>query len=100
MEFPTHDPNGDPIPDKSGKIEHHNNVMLSSVDIDKSCVVIGIKDSSSSFLKFLDNTNIELGSTLKVISKEEYDNSMFIENNNTSISISHQISKNLFVKNI
>jgi DtxR family Mn-dependent transcriptional regulator len=98
LEFPTHDPHGDPIPDKSGKIEHHKNVMLSSVDIHKSCVVIGVKDSSSAFLKFLDNSKIKLGGTLKIISKEEFDNSMIIENNNTSISISHQISKNLFVK--
>jgi DtxR family Mn-dependent transcriptional regulator len=100
LEFPIRDPHGDPIPDKSGKIEHHKNVMLSSVDIHKSCVVIGVKDSSSAFLKFLDNSKIKLGSTLKVISKEEYDNSMCIENNNTLISISHQISNNLFVKKI
>ncbi len=98
LDFPTHDPHGDPIPDKNGKIEHHKNVMLSSVAIRTLCVVIGVKDSSSAFLKFLDTTNIKLGSILKVISKEEFDNSMFIENDNALISISHQISKNLYVK--
>jgi DtxR family Mn-dependent transcriptional regulator len=98
LESPTHDPHGDPIPNKDGHIEQHKNVMLSSVAIDKSCIVIGVKDSSSAFLKFLDTHNITLGGTLKVISKESFDNSMLIENNNTSISISHKISKNLFVK--
>jgi DtxR family Mn-dependent transcriptional regulator len=100
LEFPTHDPHGDPIPNKGGKIEHHKNVMLSSVAIHTRCIVIGVKDSSSAFLKFLDTSNIKLGSILKVISKEEFDNSMFIENNKTLISISSQISKNLYVKNI
>ena len=97
LEFPTHDPHGDPIPDKNGNIEHHKNVMLSSIQIGDSCVVIGVKDSSTSFLKFLDNSNIGLGSTIKINSIEDFDNSMFIETNNNSFSISHQISKNLFV---
>tara|TARA_R110001583_G_scaffold160872_1_gene312747 strand:+ start:16564 stop:17229 length:666 start_codon:yes stop_codon:yes gene_type:complete len=98
LEFPTHDPHGDPIPDKNGNIEHHKNVMLSSIQVGDSCVVIGVKDSSTSFLKFLDNSNIRLGSTIKINSIEDFDNSMNIESNNISFSISHQISKNLFVK--
>lgn len=100
LEFPTHDPHGDPIPDKNGKIEHHKNVMLSSIKINNSCKVIGVIDSSSAFLKYLDNSNIKLGSTLKVLSKEEFDNSIIIENEFKNISISNLISKNLFVKKI
>lgn len=51
LEFPTHDPHGDPIPDKNGNIIHHQNVMLSSIPKGKTCVVIGVKDSSSAFFK-------------------------------------------------
>ncbi|MFA5296842.1 MAG: metal-dependent transcriptional regulator [Lutibacter sp.] len=98
LEFPTNDPHGDPIPDKDGNIKHHKNIMLSSVEIEKYCVVIGIKDSSDSFLRYLDRIGIQLGSTLKVISKEAFDNSMRIENNQVPFSISNQISQNLFVK--
>ena len=100
LEFPTHDPHGDPIPDKSGNVEHHKNMMLSSIEIKNSCVVIGIKDSSDPFLKFLDKLQIQLGSTLKVVSKEPFDNSMLVETATGSISISNQISKNLFVKKL
>ncbi|MBE0422503.1 MAG: metal-dependent transcriptional regulator [Lutibacter sp.] len=100
LEFPKHDPHGDPIPDKNGNIEHHKNMMLSSVENGESCVVIGIKDSSDPFLKFLDKLQIQLGSNLKVVSKESFDNSMLIETATGSISISNQISKNLFVKKI
>lgn len=100
LEFPKHDPHGDPIPDENGNIAQHKKVMLSSVNTNASCIIIGVKDSSSSFLKYLDSANIKLGCTIKVISKEEFDNSMLIENGNVSISISHQISKNIFVKNI
>jgi DtxR family Mn-dependent transcriptional regulator len=100
LEFPEYDPHGDPIPDKNGNIVHHSNVMLSSVAPDSNCVVIGVKDSSSSFLKFLDNANIKLGSFLKVIAMEEFDKSMVIQNQLKQFSISHQISKNLFVKKV
>lgn len=100
LEFPTHDPHGDPIPDKEGNIEHHNDTMLSSVETENSCIVIGIKDSSDPFLKFLDKLQIQLGSTLKVISKEPFDNSMLVKTETASISISNQISKNIFVKKL
>ena len=98
LKYPTHDPHGDPIPDRNGNIEHHKNIMLSSAKVGENCQVIGVKDSSSSFLKFLDKTNIKLGSQLKIISIEDFDHSMIIENNGIQNSISNQISKNLFVK--
>lgn len=100
LNFPKHDPHGDPIPDRNGNIAHHKKIMLSSIEVNNNCIVIGVKDSSSSFLKFLNNANIKLGSVLTVISKEEFDKSILIKNNNLSISLSHQISKNLFVKNL
>jgi len=100
LEFPTHEPHGDPIPDKDGNLEQHKNFMLSSIEINTSCTVIGVKDSSKAFLKFLDNANIQLGSVLKVISKEAFGNSLIIENKKISKSISNQISKNLYVKKL
>lgn len=98
LNFPSYDPHGDPIPDKQGNIKHHKNVMLSSVIIGEDCTVIGVKDSSSAFLNFLDNANIKLGNRVKVISKEEFDQSIIIELNKNQISLSNKISKNLFVK--
>ena len=90
LEFPSYDPHGDPIPDKNGNIAHHKNVMLSSVEIKNRGKVIGVKDSSSEFLKYLDSKNIQLGSVIKVISKEEFDHSMTIETNQQLFSISNQ----------
>lgn len=98
LEFPSHDPHGDPIPDKYGNIEHHKNVMLSSIKKNDSCIIIGVKDSSSAFLKFLDNSKIKLDCLIKVIAKEEYDNSMIIQINESLLSISDQVSRNLYVK--
>lgn len=98
LEYPTHDPHGDPIPDEHGNIAHHTDVMLSSMSENETCVIMGVKDSSKSFLKYLDSSKIKLGSCIKVIRKEDFDNSMQIEIAGNSLSISQLISKNLFVK--
>lgn len=100
LEYPTHDPHGDPIPDENGKIAHHSDTMLSSIKEKQACIVMGVKDSSTSFLKYLDNANIKLGSVVNVIEKVAFDDSMRIEIQGAQLSISHQISKNLFVKKI
>ena len=98
LQFPTVDPHGDPIPDKNGNVTPHQNLMLSNIAVNNTCVVVGVKDSSVSFLKFLDNFRIQLGSEIKVISKEDFDKSMVIILNQEKISISNKISANLFVK--
>lgn len=97
LDLPTHDPHGDPIPDKYGNINHHKNVMLSSVTPKNSCKVVGVKDSSASFLSFLDSSKIALGSFIKVIKVEEFDNSMLIKIDHRTFSISNVIAKNLYV---
>lgn len=95
---PRRDPHGDPIPDKNGNIDQGINEPLSNLDEGKSCVVVGVRDSSSLFLKFLDNSNIKLGSIIKVNQKEAFDNSMLVEIDNEIRSLSIQITKNIFVE--
>lgn len=100
LEFPTHDPHGDPIPDKNGKITQENSEPLSNLEEASSCILVGVRDSSSMFLKFLDNSKIKLGSVIKVRHKEAFDNSMTVEIDTHVRSLSNQITKNLFVKEI
>ena len=47
--FPTQDPHGDPIPDENGKITDRTDVMLASLDVNESCLLMGVKDSSILF---------------------------------------------------
>ncbi len=98
LNFPTHDPHGDPIPDKNGNIAQNLREPLSNINIGSTCTLVGVNDSSSKFLKFLDKSKIKLGSTIKVLHKEEFDNSMHIQVDKNKLSISHQITKNLLVK--
>jgi len=98
LEYPSYDPHGDPIPDEEGNITHHKDLMLSSVVKSESCMVVGVKDSSPSFLKYLDSVGIKLGSLLTVLNIEEFDKSMSVQVGSKTITISPQISNNLFIK--
>lgn len=98
LNHPTHDPHGDPIPDKDGNMNQDTNEALSNINEGTKCVVVGVRDSSSLFLKFLDNSNIKLGSKIEVIQKEDFDNSMSVKIDTKTLSLSNQITKNLFVK--
>ena len=48
--------------------------------------------------KYLDKNKIGLGTTLKIIAKESFDNSLTLESNSSRINISKEVSNNLYVK--
>lgn len=96
--FPTYDPHGDPIPDESGKIKKIEKLLLSQAEIAQKCICVGVKDSSSEFLKYLDKNNIALGTELEIVAKEPFDNSVTIIINTKELIVSSIIANNLFVK--
>ncbi|OUR98146.1 iron-dependent repressor [Flavobacteriales bacterium 33_180_T64] len=100
LEFPTHDPHGDPIPDKDGNFKNIEKITLfqSIVGVTYKCV--GVKDTSSNFLKYLDSNSIGLGTSIEVIHKEPFDNSVKIKRDTIDMVVSQNVAKNLYVKKL
>lgn len=98
LDNPDYDPHGDPIPDKEGRFKTREKKLLSNMPISSQGICVGVKDSSSSFLKFLDKHHIELGKRVKVLDREPYDHSMEVEIGDRRLQISHQIASNLYIK--
>lgn len=98
LDFPTHDPHGDPIPDKEGKFSKIDKVKLSKVAVNATCTCVGVEDSSSDFLKYLDKHKIALGSKIQVMAIEPFDESITILINGSELNISKHVSNNLFVR--
>jgi DtxR family Mn-dependent transcriptional regulator len=96
--FPTHDPHGDPIPDKEGNVNTVDKILLSTFKKDESGVCVGVNDSSSEFLRFLDKKKITLGKKITVLEKEDFDDSLSIEIDGEKLSISKKIANNLYIK--
>ena len=97
---PKRDPHGDPIPDAKGNFRIANNLLLSDLEKGQSCVCVGVRDSSSEFLRYLDKNNIALGKQIEIVYKEEYDQSMLVKVEEKELRISQTVSNNLFVKPI
>nr|WP_304608067.1 metal-dependent transcriptional regulator [Lentiprolixibacter aurantiacus] len=96
--FPQYDPHGDPIPGKDGNYPSREKQLLSQFPEDSRGICIGVKDSSASFLKYLDRNKISLGDTIHVLEREDFDNSLLVNIGNRKMQISHQIAANLYLK--
>ena len=95
---PTEDPHGDPIPDAAGRMVKIEKQLLSELSENQSGICVGVKDTSSEFLKYLDKNKITLGSKIEVKAKEEFDASLKIKVAEKSITISNIVANNLYVK--
>ncbi len=98
LNFPKFDPHGDPIPSKDGTFPERDKVLLSELKSGDTGVCVGVKDTSSSFLKFLDKNGIALGKKIKILEREEFDNSLQIKIGNETLTISNLIASNLYLK--
>jgi DtxR family transcriptional regulator, Mn-dependent transcriptional regulator len=98
LEFPSHDPHGDPIPDKDGNTLKAQKILLSHVNENVVCSCIGVKNSSTKFLKYLDKNKIALGTAMQVLSKESFDESMTVKIDNLNLTISKNVANNIYVK--
>ncbi len=95
---PTEDPHGDPIPNAHGQIVAVEKQLLSELRENQIGICVGVKDSSTEFLKYLDKQEIALGSKIEIIFKESFDLSTKINVNGNELTISNKIANNLFVK--
>lgn len=96
--YPKNDPHGDPIPDVEGKI-HSTFDFKVLIDINKNnkVKVVGVLDSSPSFLTHLNSLGIQLGTEAIIIDKIEYDSSINIKVEYKEIFISRQVAQQILV---
>ena len=95
---PTEDPHGDPIPNAKGQITVIEKQLLSELHENQIGICVGVKDSSATFLKYLDKNKLALGTKIEVLSQEDFDLSLRIKANDHELLISNKIASNLYVK--
>jgi DtxR family Mn-dependent transcriptional regulator len=100
LRFPKLDPHGDPIPDDKGRIIKNESTSIVEMKIGSAGTLVGVRDSSETFLKYLNKKNLALGDKLKVIDIEPFDNSYHIETKTHRLVITNDVAENLLLKNI
>ena len=100
LRFPKLDPHGDPIPDKMGRIIADKSVSIVDLKIGSTGTLALVKDSSKSFLRYLNKRNLALGDKIKVIDIEPFDNSYHIETKTHRLMITNDVAENLYLRNV
>lgn len=101
LEFPSVDPHGHPIPDKNGKITEVRQVPLSEYEGKKKVIVRSVKDgkdASPSLLQYLSKIGVNIGATLSILEKVEFDGSLeLMIDGKRKAFISKEAAQNLLV---
>ncbi|QHT71194.1 metal-dependent transcriptional regulator [Rhodocytophaga rosea] len=97
LEFPQYDPHGDPIPNDKGELTNKKQVYLIDMKIGDSGDVVGVKETSPLFLRYLDKIGVNIGAHIEIMDKIEFDQSLEIKvNKNRLIIISKDIAQNIY----
>jgi DtxR family Mn-dependent transcriptional regulator len=97
MDYPKHDPHGDPIPDRDGNFKKHELKPIAALTVNEGGVISGVRDHSPTFLQYLEKQKLTIGKKITVTDIIDYDNSMILEVEQTTTHISREVAKNLLI---
>lgn len=96
--YPDYDPHGDPIPKSNGAMPNTFTTLLSDIEIGTKCRVVAVKDTSSTFLQYLQQLSVSIGTTIEVLGKIPFDGSMSIQiGNSLKTNVSKKFAESLLV---
>jgi DtxR family transcriptional regulator, Mn-dependent transcriptional regulator len=98
LHFPQFDPHGDPIPDSKGKIRSSNELPLAELPVNKTAEVSRVANQSVEMLELLQHKGITIGTKLEIKKHFDFDHSIELKVKTTTITISEQLAKNIFVR--
>lgn len=98
LNYPKVDPHGEPIPDKDGNVIQPDLKQLSKCKENDRVELASVTTSSEEFLSFLNKRNLSLGTEIKVLQKEDFDQSMKVFYNSQEENFSKTVCDRLLVK--
>ncbi len=98
LNFPKYDPHGEPIPNKEGKTPSTNTIPLNKLEEGAKGYVMGVNLDEKSFLEYLTQLDISIGTKIKLVRKISFDKSLSIIIENKNQHISNDVAKHLLIK--
>ena len=96
---PKFDPHGDPIPDAEGRWTFRKQAPLATLQPGDRGIVTGVDEHSATFLQYLDQIGIALGTSLELLERFPYDQSVRVRmSDGRELVLSEKVTQNLFVK--
>lgn len=98
LNYPKMDPHGEPIPDKDGNVLQPDHKKLSKCKENEMVELASVTTSSEDFLNFLNKRDLSLGTKLKILQIEGFDQSMLVAYNGREENFSKTVCERLLVK--
>ncbi|OYW81770.1 MAG: iron-dependent repressor [Sphingobacteriia bacterium 28-36-52] len=97
LNYPSADPHGDLIPNAKGELSILPRKTLIEELVGHQCKMVGVKDNSAEFLKYVDKLGLSINQPIKVKAKQAYDNQIDIEVNGKKHSISPKFAEQIII---
>jgi len=97
MGNPKYDPHGDPIPDSKGQFKAHELKPVSSMELNKSGTISGVRDHTTIFLQYLEKMCLTIGQKIKIAEINTYDHSVTLQVEDKKVHISREVANNLLI---
>ena len=99
LDFPTHDPHGDPIPDKTGCLPDSTHfIPLNQTLANTHYLIARITDDAQKFIQFVSKIGLRLNKEIMIVEKLPFDDSINIQIDQRQHVLSAAISSRIFVK--
>ena len=96
--FPEYDPHGDPIPQSDGQLPAASRITLAEIKQGDTCQVVGVKDTSTAFLQYLQQLNVGIGTKIKITDQIVFDGSVTIAiGKDFKATVSKKFAENVLV---
>ena len=95
--YPSFDPHGDAIPNAKGELRIAKQKPLSTINPETLCKMVGVRDNSTTFLKYVTQLGLAINTSINVVSRQEFDGSMEIEINGKTATVSQKFAENILV---
>jgi len=98
LDHPRFDPHGDPIPDEYGDLRSRPRLPLNELEVHDVGQIVAVKDSSASFLRYLDKVGAYIGARVKILDKVEFDGSLeILVDNKKNLFMSRDVAANILI---
>lgn len=95
--YPEYDPHGDPIPKVNGEIRERHKITLDKGEMEKSLLMVGVKNDSPAFLQHITRLGLVVKSKIVIKVRHDFDGSFEVEIDGVSQMMSQKVAENIYV---
>lgn len=94
---PTHDPHGDPIPTRDGKIAPSSTDALADAELGQALVVQRVSDEDPALLHYLEEIGLLPQAEVRVVSRAPFNGPLTLQVGQAEQVIGHEVARQVYV---